>query len=104
MCLAIPGQVVEIHDDRLATVNLGGITRRVSLDLLENVAVGDWVAVHVGFAISKLDEAEARETLDLLRRIALATGDPEEMEELGLTPEAGRSPALPPERGSGDTP
>lgn len=92
MCLAIPGQVVEIHGDRLATVNMGGITRRVSLDLLEGIAVGDWVAVHVGFAISKLDESEARETLELLRQIALATGDPEAMEELGLIPGRGSVP------------
>nr|PZN41460.1 MAG: hypothetical protein DIU70_06520 [Bacillota bacterium] len=81
MCLAIPGQVVELLPDRLAVVDLGGITRRASLDLLEGVAVGDWVAIHAGFAIAKLDPEEARETLALLREMALEGG------ELGGLPE-----------------
>lgn len=81
MCLAIPGQVVELLPDRLAVVDLGGITRRASLDLLEGVAVGDWVAIHAGFAIAKLDPEEARETLALLRQMALEGG------ELGGLPE-----------------
>ncbi|BAS26501.1 HypC/HybG/HupF family hydrogenase formation chaperone [Limnochorda pilosa] len=76
MCLAIPGRILELRDDRMALVDMGGITRRVSLDLLEGVGVGDWVTIHVGFAISRIDETEARQTLELLRQIADAMEDP----------------------------
>lgn len=83
MCLAIPGRLVAVGDDRLATVEIGGVRRRVSLDFVPDARVGDWVTVHVGFAIARLDEAEARETLALLRRLAGAAGDREMLEELG---------------------
>ena len=71
MCLAIPGQVVEIVDElRLARVEIAGVRRNVSVGLLdgEGVQPGEWVLVHVGFAISKVDEAEAEATLALLAR------------------------------------
>jgi len=68
MCLAIPGQIVEIVDEpnRLARVEVAGVRRTVSVGLLDDIGVGDWVLVHVGFAISKVDEDEALATLRLL--------------------------------------
>jgi hydrogenase expression/formation protein HypC len=74
VCLAIPGQVVEIVDEanRLATVDVAGVRRRVNIGLLDADDVGgadrgDWVLIHVGFAISKVDEQEAEATLHLLQ-------------------------------------
>ena len=75
MCLAIPGQVVEIVDEtnRLAKVDVAGVRRNVSVALLDDdgggVVPGEWVLIHVGFAISKVDEEEARATRDLLVRM-----------------------------------
>lgn len=70
MCLAVPGRLVEVEGSE-AVVDLDGIRRRVSTMLLaEPPEVGDWVIVHVGFAISLLDPAEAEATLDLLRTAA----------------------------------
>jgi hydrogenase expression/formation protein HypC len=68
MCLAVPGQVLNVEDDplRTATVSFGGVTKSVSLALVPEAAVGDYVIVHVGFAISKLDEEAARRSLELL--------------------------------------
>ena len=63
----------------MATVDLSGVRRQISVELLEEVHEGDWVAVHVGFAIARLDEQEARETLELLRQVAeLADLPPDE--------------------------
>ncbi len=83
MCLGIPGQIVEINDaDQLrAKVDVEGVRREVSVALLgldgpDGAHVGDWVLVHVGFAMAKIDEAEARETLDALK----ALGDMYEQE------------------------
>ena len=70
MCLAIPGKILDLEQDgenRLARVEFGGITRKVSLDLVPEAGVGDYVIVHVGFAISKVDEEEALRTLELLQ-------------------------------------
>jgi hydrogenase expression/formation protein HypC len=73
MCLAIPGQVIEFVDDelRLAKVDVAGVRRNVNVSLLDDeqggVAPGDWVLIHVGFALSKVDEEEAEATLELLR-------------------------------------
>ena len=73
MCLAIPGQVLEIVDEvnRLAKVDVAGVQRNVNVGLLDEdgdgAGPGDWVLIHVGFAISKVDEEEARATLELLR-------------------------------------
>jgi hydrogenase expression/formation protein HypC len=72
MCLAIPGKVVEIDGEnmmRISRVDFGGIARDVSLAYLPDVVVGDYVIVHAGFAISQLDEEEARETLRLLAEL-----------------------------------
>ena len=70
MCLAIPGQIVEIaQQEPLARVNVGGVTRNVNVGLLDDgaVAPGDWILIHVGFALSKIDEAQAHDQLRMLR-------------------------------------
>jgi hydrogenase expression/formation protein HypC len=73
MCLAIPGRVMEIVDEsnRLALIDVAGVQRTVNIGLLDaegaGAAPGDWVLIHVGFAISQVDEAEAAATLSLLR-------------------------------------
>ncbi len=74
MCLAIPGQVVELVDEekRLAKVDVAGVIRNVNVGLLEGVGPGDWVLIHVGFALSKVDEEEAQATLGLLQRMGEA--------------------------------
>lgn len=71
MCLAIPGQIVEIVDEtnRIAKVEIGGVRRGVNIGMLDDVGVGDYVLVHVGFAMSKVDEAEAHETLRTLQEL-----------------------------------
>lgn len=71
MCLAIPSKITKIENN-MATIDVEGVQREASLLLLEDVRVGDYVIVHAGFAISKLDEAAARETLDLLREAIAA--------------------------------
>lgn len=71
MCLAIPGQIVEMHPEQpmLAKVDVSGVRRNVNIALLEDGAVvpGDWILIHVGFALSKIGEAEAHEQLRMLR-------------------------------------
>ena len=73
MCLAIPGQVVEVVDEenRLATVEVAGVRRTVNIGLLDvdgtSAGPGDWVLIHVGFALSKIDEEEAHATLEAAR-------------------------------------
>jgi hydrogenase expression/formation protein HypC len=80
MCLAVPGQVLSIEEDQLrtATVSFGGVTKSVSLALVPEAGV-DYVIVHVGFAISKLDEEAARRTLATYADLA-ASGSPETTE------------------------
>jgi hydrogenase expression/formation protein HypC len=75
MCLAIPARVVSFVDEanRIATVDISGVRRDVSVAFLEDVRVGDWVIVHTGIAIEKLDEAEAQKTLALLAEMEKAT-------------------------------
>jgi hydrogenase expression/formation protein HypC len=77
MCLAIPGEVVAIADTatNLATVEVGGVRRIINVSLLDDVTPGDWVLVHVGFAMSKIDEAEAQATLALLEGLGQAYTD-----------------------------
>lgn len=78
MCLAIPGQMVEIVDEqnRLARVDVAGVLRNVNIGLLDGdgdgAVPGDWVLIHVGFAMSKVDEDEARATLELLQQMGEA--------------------------------
>ena len=86
MCLAIPGRVVEIVDDanRLAMVDVAGVRRTVNVGLLDadgtSVEPGDWVLIHVGFALSKIDEQEAHATLKLLQEMGVEYE--QELEEL----------------------
>jgi hydrogenase expression/formation protein HypC len=69
MCLAIPGKVIQVYEQgslRMAKVQFGGIVRETCLAYLPDAGIGDYVLVHVGFAISRIDEAEARRTYELL--------------------------------------
>jgi hydrogenase expression/formation protein HypC len=74
MCLAIPGRVVELQDAamQLARVDVSGVLRTVNVGLLDEVAAGDWVLIHVGFALSRVDEREAQATLRLLQQMGEA--------------------------------
>ena len=77
MCLAIPAEVTALLPDEMARVTLGGVSKEVSVALIDDVAVGDYVVVHVGFALSKIDPKEAQETLALLAEAAaLAEASP----------------------------
>lgn len=69
MCLAIPAKIID-RKDFMATVEISGVTRQVSLMLLPDAQVGEYVLVHAGFAIQTVDEEEARRTLELLEEIA----------------------------------
>ena len=73
MCLAIPGKIVEIVDseNRIAKVEVGGVKRNINIGMLseDETHVGDYVLIHVGFAMSKVDEQEAEETLRLLKEL-----------------------------------
>jgi hydrogenase expression/formation protein HypC len=86
MCLAIPGQVIEIVDseNRLALVDVAGVRRNVNVSLLDeegsSARPGDWVLIHVGFALSKVDEEEAHATLGLLEKMGAEYE--QELEEL----------------------
>lgn len=85
MCLAIPGKITTIDEARMADVDILGVGRHVSLDLVPEAEVGDYVLVHAGYAIQVVDEQFAEETLDLIRDL-----DIEELEGLpGKTEGAG---------------
>lgn len=74
MCLAVPGKIldsIESHGIRIGRVQFGGIVRQVRLDFVPEAVVGDYVMVHVGFAISRVDPAEARRTYQLLEEMDL---------------------------------
>ena len=70
MCLAIPVKVVEVKSPEFGVVDLGGVTKEISLALVDDVKVGDYVILHVGYALSKLDPDEAAKTLALFEEIA----------------------------------
>jgi hydrogenase expression/formation protein HypC len=93
MCLAIPGEVVELlpgSGDQLAMVDVAGVKRPINVGLLDGqpLAPGDWVLIHVGFAMSKVDEQEAAEALRMLELMGQAAG-----EEVVLAEE--QDPAMP---------
>ncbi len=71
MCLAIPARVVQLEAGDEALVDLGGVRKRISLALVEGVAVGDYVIVHVGYALTRLDADEAEKTLALMAEAGL---------------------------------
>ena len=74
MCLAIPSKITQIENE-MATIDVDGVKRSASLMLLEDAAVGDYVIVHAGFAIKKLDEEAAMETIRLLKEAAAFVDD-----------------------------
>jgi hydrogenase expression/formation protein HypC len=89
MCLAIPGKIVSLHDQlgaRMSRVEFGGITKDVCLDYVPDARIGEYVLVHVGFAISKVDEDEAQRTFRYLEELdqlqELHDGDEAHEEEL----------------------
>jgi hydrogenase expression/formation protein HypC len=78
MCLSIPSKIVEIDEDNMATVDTMGIKRMVSLDLmLDEVGIGDYILIHVGFAMSKIDEAEALQSLEVYQEMLEAMEEEE---------------------------
>ncbi|HXY26367.1 MAG TPA: HypC/HybG/HupF family hydrogenase formation chaperone [Candidatus Acidoferrum sp.] len=90
MCLAIPGKVLEISESgglRTGRVNFGGIVSQACLDYVPGVQVGDYVIVHVGFAISKVDREEAERTYEVLESMGLLEGE--------LPPAAASDPETP---------
>ena len=82
MCLAIPGQIIALDDavNHLAVVEVAGVRRRINVGLLDDVEAGDWVLIHVGFAMSRIDEAEATATHRLL--VEMGAEYEQELEEL----------------------
>ena len=72
MCLALPVRVVELRDGDMAIVDLGGVRKEISLALVEDVAEGDYVILHVGYALTRLDPAEAERTLETFASAGLA--------------------------------
>ena len=72
MCLAVPGKVIQV-DGKAGKVDFLGVQRQVQLDLVPEAVAGDWVLVHAGFAIHRIDDEEARETLALLRKLEAET-------------------------------
>ncbi|MEU6890241.1 HypC/HybG/HupF family hydrogenase formation chaperone [Streptomyces sp. NPDC046557] len=82
MCLAVPGRVLEIAEEngtRMATVDFGGVVKEVCLEYLPDLQVGEYAIVHVGFALQRLDEESARQTLELFAQLGMLQeefGDP----------------------------
>lgn len=76
MCLAIPARIEQITGADMAIVNLGGVRKEISLALVDDIAVGDYVIVHVGYALQKLDRDEADRTLALFAEAQMLENDP----------------------------
>ncbi len=70
MCLAVPAKVIEVFEDERATVDLDGVQLQVSLALVDDVVAGDYVIVHVGYALNRLDPDEAARTLELFQEVS----------------------------------
>ncbi len=90
MCLAIPGQVIEVNEDelmRMGKVDFGGVTREACLAYVPEAQVGDYVIVHAGFAISRLDEVEAQETLELMVESGLLGEETERLSRSKFLPQ-----------------
>lgn len=77
MCLAIPARVVEVRPGQLAVIDLSGVRKEISTALVEDVSVGEYVIVHVGYAIGKVDPDEAQRTLELFNELERAQDAPE---------------------------
>jgi hydrogenase expression/formation protein HypC len=76
MCLALPALIVELRENELGVVDLDGVRKEISLALVDDVRVGDYVIVHVGYALGKLDTGEAEATLRLFAEIEASTENP----------------------------
>jgi hydrogenase expression/formation protein HypC len=112
MCLGIPGKVVEINDEgplRMARVDFGGVRKEACLAYVPEVVLGDYVIVHIGFAISQLDQEEAMKTLEILRAIddegvnmelGSMADDAAPSEPAAVAPVPGGAAAAPPTSGS----
>ncbi len=87
MCLSVPARVLAVHDAQWATVDVGGTSKRIAIDLVEGVQAGDYVLLHVGFALQKIDEAEAESLLALFDELVQA-----EDQALGAGPGAPSRP------------
>lgn len=70
MCLALPAQIIQVLPDNRALIQIGGISKEISIVFLEAVAVGDYVIIHAGYALTRLDEQEAKKTLALFAQMA----------------------------------
>lgn len=75
MCLAIPAKVISLKDEGMASVEIGGVRKDISVALVDGIGEGDYVIVHTGFALSKLDPEEAEKTLELFAEMAALTGE-----------------------------
>lgn len=84
MCLAIPSKIIDIQD-QMAMIDVEGVRRNASLLLLEDAAIGDYVIVHAGFAIHKIDPETARESIDLLRESMNRVEETDPQTQTGLT-------------------
>lgn len=73
MCLAMPAQITQLLENERAIVNLGGVTKEISISLLDQIAIGDYVIIHVGYALTRLDEIEAKKTLALFAQMLAGT-------------------------------
>ncbi len=83
MCLAIPAKVVSLEENGIAVVSIEGIRKHISTALVDDIAVGDYVLVHVGFALHKVSEEEAERTLAMMAEAGLLA---EELEEMNASP------------------
>lgn len=73
MCLGIPGKILSIYEDhgtKMAKIDFGGVSQEACIEVIPDAKPGDWTIVHAGFALNKLSEKEARETLDILREMS----------------------------------
>lgn len=70
MCLGIPAEVTKLLPDEMAVASIDGVSKEVSVVLIEDLAVGDYVIIHVGYALTKIDPDEARRTLELMRELS----------------------------------
>ena len=97
MCLAVPGRIVETWEARgttMATIDFDGIRKEICLAYLPDIEVGDYAIVHVGFAISKIDEESALETLQMFKDLGILEEElGVDSEQAGMTPSAGERPS-----------
>lgn len=90
MCLGIPGKVIELYETngmKMGKVDFGGVLRETCLEYLPDIQVGDYTIVHVGFGISKVDEQEAMETMEMLREMEMLAGELPDLIEPGALDE-----------------